>query len=429
MHPEPSRRDLLAAGAAGTLVAALPAAAPALPARRGTLKVGLVGCGGRGTGAAMQALRADKDTVLHAVGDMFTDRVDGALMALAGVKEIAERVQVPAERRFFGFDAYQHVIDSGVDVVLLVTPPGFRPQHFEYAVSKGKHVFMEKPVAVDGPGIRKCLAAAAAASAKNLTVFAGFCWRYDTRMREVFAKIQEGALGDVITVHTTYHTGTLSAKKRKPEWTDMEWQLRNWWHFTWISGDHIVEQAVHSVDRLAWALSDQMPVRCQALGGRQARQGAESGHAYDHFAVVYEYADGRRAFHTCRQIDGCPSDNTDYVYGTQGSAVINGWTPPHSLKDRSGKVTWTSSKEAKDMYQQEHDELFAGIRSGKVVQHGVQMCNSTLMAIMGRMAAYTGQTITWEQALNSKEDLLPRQLELGPIEVPPVAIPGRTKFS
>ena len=334
-----TRRDFVAASAL-SLGAASCTTLSGTP-NRGPLKIGLVGCGGRGTGAAVQALRADPDTVLHAIGDTFQDRVDSSLHNIKGeFKENADARVQTAGRQFVGFDAYQKVIDSGVDVVLLVTPPGFRPMQFEYAVNAGKHVFMEKPVAVDSAGIRRTAAAAEIAKQKKLTVFAGFCWRYDHRMREVFNKINEGALGEILSVHTTYHTGTLSAKLRKPAWTDMEWQLRNWWHFTWISGDHIVEQAVHSIDRLAWATGEKTPLRCQALGGRQARHGAESGHAYDHFTVVYEYADGKRGFHTCRQIDGCPSDNTDYVYGTKGMAVINGWAPPHQLKTLTGEVTW-----------------------------------------------------------------------------------------
>ena len=433
-----NRRDFLATSALSLGATACATGAGtsnlATDPRKGPLKVGLVGCGGRGTGAAVQALRADKEAVFWAIGDTFQDRLDGSLRGIVDSmgKDAGTKVECPKERHFVGFDAYKQVIDSGVDVVLLVTPPGFRPPQFEYAVEKGKHVFLEKPVAVDSAGLRRIQAAADLAKQKKLSVVCGFCWRFDTRMRAVFGKIHEGAIGDVVSVHTTYHTGTLSPKPRKPEWSDMEWQMRNWWHFTWLSGDHIVEQAVHSIDRLLWATNGKLPVRCIALGGRAARDSKgmqEQGHVYDHFTVIYEYADGNRTFHTCRQIDACPNDNTDYVYGTTGHAAINGWAPPHQLLNSKGEVIFASGKEAKDMYQQEHDEMFAGIRSGNVLWTGDAMCNSTMMAIMARMAAYTGQTITWEQAWKSQEDLVPKQLALGPIAMPPVAVPGVTKLT
>ena len=399
-------------------------------AQPSTLKVGLIGCGGRGTGAAMQALTADDGAVLTALADVFPERIDNALSGLT--KHFGERgthkLDVPAERRFVGFDAYQGLIDSGVDVVLLATPPAFRPSHFKACVEAGKHAFVEKPMAVDGPGIRTMYDSVEAARKKNVSVVSGFCWRYADAEREIFRRVHEGAIGDIITVHTTYHASTLAQRPRKPEWSDMEWQLRNWWHFTWLSGDHLVEQACHSVDRLAWAMNDKLPTRCVALGGRAARKGAESGHVFDHFTVIYEYDDGRRAFHTCRQIDNTPGDNTDYIYGTSGSAIVSGWIPARQIKDKANQVVWNYDGPSKDMYQNEHDALFASIRSGKPINDGTQMCNSTLMALMGRMAAYTGQTITWEQAMNSQENLLPEKLELAALPATTVAIPGQTKF-
>lgn len=428
-----TRREFLSA-AAGAL--ATPALAEAMAARHAfaggddTLRVGLIGCGGRGTGAAVQALRADKGTVLVAMADLFEDRLESSL---AGITEAmgdaaSQKVRVSAERKHLGFDAFQKVIDSDVDVVLLTTTPNFRPVHIEAAVRAGKHVFAEKPMAVDAPGVRRVLAAAAEAKKKNLGLVSGFCWRYGNAERAVFERINAGDIGKVMAVHTTYHTGTLSPRPRKPEWSDVEWQMRNWWHFTWISGDHIVEQACHSIDRLAWAMGDRTPVRCNALGGRAARKGAESGHVFDHFTVVYEYDDGARGFHTCRQIDGCPSDNTDYVYGTAGRAVVNGWIPQHDLFDLDGNVKWRYDGPRRDMYQNEHDAMFASIRAGRPINDGEFMMRSTMMAIMGRMSAYTGQMLTWEQALNSQEDLTPPNLGFGSMEVPPVAVPGVTKF-
>lgn len=398
---------------------------------RGTLRVGLVGCGGRGTGAARQALAADGGAVLVAMADVFPERMDECVARLTtAVGETgSQRVQVPPERRYAGFDGYQRVIDSGVDVVLLATPPGFRPAHFKAAVEAGKHIFAEKPVAVDAPGLRSVLESSRAAKAKGLNVVSGFCWRYAEAERATFARINDGAIGEVVTVHTTYHTNTLAPRPRQAGWSDVEWQLRNWWHFAWLSGDHIVEQAVHSIDKMAWATGDRTPVRCTALGGRAARRGAESGHVFDHFAVVYEYEDGKRCFHTCRQMDGCPSDNTDYVYGTKGSATVNGWVPTHSIRDARGREKWMYEGVRGDMYQNEHNVLFSAIRRGRPVNDGEFMCRSTMMGIMGRMSAYTGQTVTWEGAMGSKEELVPRELAMGmEMGVPAVAVPGRTKL-
>jgi myo-inositol 2-dehydrogenase/D-chiro-inositol 1-dehydrogenase len=444
---EVSRRGFIQAATVGVVIPALagcaaPGRAPASPGVKpvavslgrpftsDTIKVGLIGCGGRGTGAAMQALRADRGAVLHSVGDVFPERIESSLSSLAREfgSDAPAKVAVTEDRRFVGFDAYRRVIGSGVDVVLLTTPPGFRPIHLKAAVDAGKHIFCEKPMAVDAPGLRSVTASAAEARSRGLSLVSGFCWRYGDAERAVFDRVNSGAIGDIVTVHTTYHTGTLGARPRQPQWSDMEWQIRNWWHFTWLSGDHIVEQACHSIDRLCWAMNDRAPLRATCLGGRQARNGLESGHVYDHFAVVYEYEGGVRAFHTCRQIDGCPSDNTDYIYGTRGSCTVNGWTPLHVIRDLSGKTVWSYDGPRRDMYQNEHDVLFRSIRGGEARNDGDRMCRSTLMAIMGRMAAYTGQTVTWEQAMNSTEDLSPPEYGWVSLPVPPVSIPGKTKF-
>ena len=432
-----TRREFVAAGAAAV-------AAPHIIARTAwgaasgsdSIRVGLIGCGGRGTGACLQALKGDKASMLTAMADVFPDRLESSLKALNDElkEEASARVQVPDDQKFTGFDGYQRVLESDVDVVILTTYPHFRPAHLKAAVAAGKHVFAEKPVAVDAPGVRSVLASAAEAKAKNLAIMVGFCWRYNDGMRGTFEHIHGGGLGDVLSVHTTYHTGTLGKKARDAKWSEMEFQMRNWLHFTWLSGDHIVEQAVHSVDRLNWAMGgamgDKYPVRVNCLGGRQARTGEESGNVYDHFAAVYEYADGRRAFHTTRQMDGCPHDNTDYVYGTKGWCTINGWVPTYSVKDYKGTAIWKfPGRTDRDMYQNEHDELFASIREGKPINDCERGAYSTLAAIMARMSAYTGQTISWEQALNSTEDLTPPSYEWGPAPEVSVAIPGKTKFA
>ncbi len=402
------------------------------------LRVGLIGCGGRGTGAALQALRADAGAVLVAMGDVFEDRVKAAHAGLIEElgEEAATKVRVEEDKKFVGFDSYQKVIDSGVDVVLLCGYPAFRPMHRAAAVAAGKHVFVEKPLAVDGPGIRSVIESARKAKEKNLAMLVGFCWRHNPGMRGAFAQVHGGAIGDVVSVHTNYHTSTLSKRPRQAGWSEMEFQMRNWWHFAWISGDHIVEQSVHSVDRLAWAMNDVMPLRVTCLGGRAARTGEESGNVFDHFAAVYEHEDGRRAYHTARQIDGCPSDNSDYIHGTTGSCTVNGWKPVYEIRERSrrglGEVTWKGAgtpEEASAMYQLEHDALFRSIRMGDPINDGERSANSCLMAIMARQAAYTGQTVTWEMAMNSQESLVPATLSMGEAPAVQVAVPGKTKFA
>jgi predicted dehydrogenase len=425
-----NRRDFLkgstAAVVASSLAGQLALAPRVFAAGSDLLKVGLIGCGGRGTGAASQALHADPSVQLTAMGDAFADKIEDSLATLKNL-DVAEKVVVSSDRKFVGVDAYKQVIDSGIDVVILATPPHFRPAHLRYAVEKGKHSFVEKPVAVDGPGVRSMFATCELARQKNLAVVSGLCWRYHAGMRATFAQVLEGTIGEIVALQATYLTQTLKKFPRKAEWSDMEFQLRNWNGFTWLSGDFNVEQHVHSLDKVAWAMRDQAPVKCTGVGGRQARTGAESGNVYDHFSVVYEYANGVKAFCACRQMDGCANDVTDHVFGTKGVAR----TVDHLDVIAGGKTVWKyrpAKGDNNDMYQAEHDELFASIRNGTPIHNGEYMTKSTLMAIMGRMSAYTGKVITWEQALNSKETLGPAKFEWGPIPTPPVAVPGVTQF-
>ena len=397
--------------------------APTPTAALDKIEIGLVGCGGRGSGAARQALAADPGVVLTAMADVFPERIESSLERIS--KEAPEQVQVPEERRFVGFDAFQRLIDSGVDVVLLATPPGFRPEHLEAAIAANKHVFCEKPMAVDAPGVRKVLEVAATARKKKLSIVSGFCWRYSAAERATMQQIHDGALGDIRAVYTTYNASPLHTNERKPEWTDVEFQLRNWHHFNWLSGDHIVEQACHSIDKMAWAMNGELPDKAHAVGGRIAREGEPSGHIYDHFAVTYEYPSGARGFHMCRQISGAQYDNSDLILGEKGVCEISGWAPRHVIR---GENSWRYTGEKNDMYQQEHDELFKAIRAGEPMNDGDWMAYSTLLSIMGRMAAYTGQTVTWEQAFTSKEELSPDPLDWGSLAVPPVAIPGKSKL-
>ncbi|MFO1009949.1 MAG: Gfo/Idh/MocA family oxidoreductase [Planctomycetota bacterium] len=408
------------------------AAAPAViaaPERKlppEVLKVGLIGAGGRGTGAAFNALRAEKGTVvLHAIADILPDRVQGCL---AGLKESLgadadKLVQVTPERTWTGFDSYKKLLDSDVDVVILTTPPVFRPATLAYAVEKKKHIFCEKPVAVDAVGIRSVLASVEKARAAGLVLVSGLCWRYHNRQRELFGRIVDGQIGDVQAVYTTYNTGPNAFVPKKPGQSEMEHAIRNWYHYTALGGDHVVEQAVHSIDKMAWCFKDVPPKSVVAVGGRSTP--VQVGDRWDHFSATFDYGDGRKGFHMCRQWEGCANENHDYAYGTEGKATVRGWDPYQAIE---GKHPWVCTTPQNDMYQTEHDELFAAIRAGKAQNDGLRMTHSTLLALMVRMAAYTGQVITWEQALNSKESLALDSYAFGdlPARTPPV--PGRTPF-
>jgi myo-inositol 2-dehydrogenase/D-chiro-inositol 1-dehydrogenase len=396
-------------------------------ANTGPLKIGLVGCGGRGTGAAGQALNADKNVVLAAAADVFQDRLQIGLDAIRGEANVRDKVKVQPDHCFVGLDAYQKLLASDVDVVILATPPGFRPTHLKAAIAAGKHVFCEKPMAVDAPGLRTVLAAAEEAKKKQLSLASGFCWRSHYPKRETFSRVLDGAIGKIQTIYSTYNTGPVKeATLHGPGWSDLEKQLRNWYQFAWLSGDHIVEQAVHSLDMMSWAMGDTPPVRATAVGGRQVR--TSWGHIYDHFGVTYEYENGARGLHQCRQQSGCSNDYSVHMAGTKGNCTVDCSRNQHII---TGDNAWRYASKAPviDMYQVEHNEFFASIRSGNLINHGKWMAQSTLTAIMGRMAAYTGQTITWEQALNSQETLAPEKIEWDAmLTVPPVPMPGVTKL-
>jgi predicted dehydrogenase len=423
MLTAPTRRDLLGASA----VAATLAAAPHVyAAGSDVLRVGLIGCGSRGTGAASQALRADEHVKLVAMGDAFEDRLQTSLETLRKDEKVAGKIDVPPERCFVGFDAYRQVLAAGVDVVLLTTPPHFRPLHLKAAVEAGKHIFAEKPVAVDAPGVRSVLATCAEAKRKGLSVVSGLCLRYDNGFRATVKRLQDGAAGEVLTLQANDYRGSNWAKPRQPGSTDMQYQMRNWYNFTWLSGDFNVEQHVHFLDVCTWVMKDEYPVRAAGLGGRQVRTAPEDGHIYDHFAVVYEYAGGARLFSNCRQQRGLKNEISAHVVGTRGRAELS--ERRRGLWVRAAE-DWAYDGPANEMYQTEHDELFASVRAGKPINNGDYMAKSTLLAILGRMAAYTGQVITWEQALSSQEDLSPPRYDWDvALPDPPVAMPGRTRF-
>jgi len=424
MRPSDTRRDFIKAAALTGVMAAI----PSVHAAGGdVLRVGLVGCGGRGTGAATQALAADPNVSLVAMADAFEDRLIESLSVLKDDEKAALRVNVVPDRRFVGFDAYQTLIESGVDVVLLCTPPHFRPQHLRAAVQAGKHVFAEKPVAVDAPGVRSVLESCALAKTKGLSVVSGLCLRYDEGFRETVRRIHDGALGEVLTLFANDYRGGRWAKPRQSNWSEMTYQMRNWYNFTWLSGDFNVEQHVHYLDVCAWIMKDQYPSRAVGMGGRQALTGPEYGQIYDHFSVIYEYEGGARLVSDCRQQPGCKNDISLQALGTRGRAHLSEGRKALRIQADGGK--WTYDGPKNEMYQAEHNALFAGIRSGKPLNNGEYMARSTLLAVMGRMAAYTGQEVTWEMAMNSKETLSPARYDW---DAPPpasrIAIPGQTPF-
>ncbi len=425
-----SRRDFLKTGAAvaGTVGLNLSMNAGAFAAGGDQLKVGLVGCGGRGTGAAQQALTADSQVKLTAVADVFPQSIENALGQLKANKRIADQVAVTDEFKFVGLESYKKLIDS-CDVVLLASPPGFRPYHLRAAVEAGKHIFTEKPMATDGPGVRSVIESVKIAKEKKLGMVAGFCWRYDLPRRELFKRIHAGEIGEVLAAYGTYLTGPVKpmppASTRPKDISDLEWMVRNWYNFTWLSGDGLVEQAIHTVDWLQWVAKDAPPTKCTAVGGRQIP--AHGGNIFDHIEVNYEWENGMRGFMAQRQISGCHSENSLYVMGTKGHARIAGFGK--DAVSISGTNSWKYEGPSPDMYQQEHDEFFDSIRTGKPINDGDRMVTSTLTGIMGRMAGYTGKQVTWDMALNSKEVLVPEIKSWNDVvKVAPMAQPGITPF-
>lgn len=426
MNVEPShRRDFLRASAA---IAAAGLAAHAFPsgafARIGAsrLRIGVIGCGGRGTGAAVDALNASPDTEIVALADVMQDRLAGCRNSLASDgNPHAARAKVPEERCFGGFEGYKQLLDSGVDCVILATPPHFRPMHFAAAVERSKHVFMEKPVAVDPVGVRAVLAAAEVAERKRLNVVAGTQRRHEQCYLEAMARIRDGAIGRITSARVYWNQGGLWMHKRRPEWSDMEWQLRNWLYFAWLSGDHIVEQHVHNLDVACWAL-EELPRNVSGMGGRQVRTSPDYGHVFDHFAVDYEYESGVSVTSFCRQIDGCAGRVEEVIHGTEGRAVLSS-----GRAQIFGKSPWRFSGRQESPYVVEHRNLIAGITgAGPYINEGRQVALSTMLAVAGRMSAYTGKSLTWEQALTSTLDLSPPAYEMGELPTPEVAVPGRT---
>jgi predicted dehydrogenase len=423
----PNRRRFLAASSATAAMIAFPNVVRAQGAANNQkLKIGLVGCGGRGTGAAQQALSADPNVVLWSIGDAFDSQIKNALKYFG---KFADKVDVPETRQFSGLDAYQKVIDSGVDVVLLTSPPAFRPLHLKAAVEAGKHVFAEKPMAVDMAGINSILESARIAKEKGLTLQHGYCWRFSPDTREGYGKVLSGELGRIISVYGTYMANvpkpSTNIDTRNPEWGDVEWQLRNWLGHEWLSGGPLLEQAIHTVDKVAWAMGDVAPIAARATGGRIQR--SDDGNVYDHYDVVYEYPGGVMCHVAQRQMKGTFNEVVDRVYCEKGMLEAPGRV---FTRDASGKTTWAFRGNKTNMYQVCHNEWFAAIREGKELNTGEFMAKSTMLGLLGREAAHTGQRVTWEQLLASKQDIAPDNLKLSDAHpVPPVPIPGVYKLA
>ena len=377
------------------------------------LKAGLVGCGGRGSGAALDFLAAGNGLQITALGDAFQDKLDACRAALK-----AKGHEIADENCFVGFDNCKKVTDSGVDVVLLCNPPIFRPDDFDYVVEKGKHCFLEKPGATDPTGVRQVLIAGKKAAQQGLTVVTGTCLRSSKDIVETYRRVAGGAIGDILSVHVSRMGGALWFRQREPGWNDMEYILRNWVSFCRTSGDFVVEQFVHEIDLMTWFLGGKIPVSAEATGGRQRRV---TGDMYDHMSITYVYENGMRAHCTSRQIGGCDNKTVCMLYGTKGyadarnSKIYNydgtvAWEYPSPRRDDPDQ-TWA----VPDMYEQEHVRLVTSIRTGKSVNEVEQLAHSTLIAIMGRESAYTGKFITWDQMMASDQNLRFPKNEFGPI--------------
>ncbi len=414
-----SRRDFVkssAAAAAG--LAFMQRGNFAYAAGADTIRYGLVGCGGRGTGAAANAFNAADGVVLVAIGDLFEDHLDESKPKLK--EQLGDAYQVPSDREFVGWDAYRHVIDSEIDVVIFATPPVFRPIHVPYAVEKGRHIFMEKPIAVDPAGARLFFDVAEEADRKGLSIVAGTQRRHERQYLETMQRIHDGAIGDVVAGQVYWNQGGLWKVDRQPGWSDVEHQVRNWLYYTHISGDHVVEQHIHNIDVANWACQSH-PVKATGVGGRQERVSPEYGYVYDHFAVDLEYPNGARILSMCRQQDNTARYVGEHIMGTKGTSNAASWI--------RGENTFRFDGENPNPYVQEHTDLIESIRSGNPINETRRMAETNLSAIMVREAAYTGQEITWDDVLNATQKLTPDTWEFGDAPIFSAATPGKTELN
>lgn len=400
-----------------------------------TIRVALIGCGGRGSGAASQALSTTGETKLVAMADAFKDRLEGSLNNIKGQHK--DKVNVSEDHKFIGFEGYKQAI-ALADVVVLATPPGFRPIHFEEAIRQGKHVFTEKPVAVDAPGVRRVLAAGEEAKKKGLKVGVGLQRRHRACYLDGMKRIHDGAIGDVLAMRCYWNGTTPWVKPRKDleekagrPLTEIEYQMRNWYYFVWLCGDHICEQHIHNLDVMNW-VKNGYPVRAHGMGGVEVRKGPDYGEIFDHHAVEFEYADGTRMFSQCRHINGCWGNVSEHLVGTKGTAEFA--DPATAIIRGENAWRWRKPDNVRDAYQQEHDDLFEAIRNDKPYNEAEYGAKSTMTAILGRMATYSGKLLEWDKAINSNIDVMPRTFawDAEPPVKPgsdgwyPHAVPGKT---
>ena len=416
---ETSRREFIrttTAAVVGGTLASTGTMTGAWAAGSDEIRVGVIGCGGRGTGAIDNVLEAAEGVRIVAMGDLFPDRLAASVANLA---KHGERAAVPPERQFSGWNAYEQVIASDVNYIILASPPAFRPAHLKAAIAAGKHVFTEKPVTVDVAGYRTVLEVYEQARQKNLGIAAGTQRRHHAAYREALQRVQDGAIGEIVAARAYWNQGGLWHKAREAGWSDMEYQVRNWLYYTWLSGDHIVEQHVHNIDVVNWGMNA-IPVRVFGVGGRQARTDPEYGHIYDHFGLEYEYANGVWMMSMCRQQQGTPGLVAEALVGIRGSML----THDGRAYEITGPDAWKWTGEYTNPYVQEHTNLIASIRSGSPINELKQVADSTFTAIAGRHAAYTGKVISFEQLMTEEESLVPQTLSFGPMPTPPVAVPG-----
>lgn len=422
------RRTFLraSAGWAAATTAGLEIGRSAWAAGGDTIKIGLIGCGGRGTGAAIDALDADPGTRLVAMADLFADKVEASLAKIR--EKHGERAQVDADHRLTGFEAYRQVIDAS-DVVLIACASKFHPYYLRAAVDAGKHVFVEKPHGIDPAGIRATQEACDLAKTKNLCVLSGLHNRYDPGVRETMQRIHDGAIGEIVAMEVNFLRAPYAIVERQSGWSELEYQFRNWYHFSWLSGDDVIQSLVHSVDKACWAMHEEPPLKAHGLAGRSASFGSQYGDMFDHHSVVYEYANGTRLYALCRTQKGCHEAVSDYVFGTKGRASLLNYKI-------EGAVNWDYPGPFPSPYKEEHKALFAAIRSGKPVNSGYHMGNSTMVAVLGQIVCYTGRQLNWKKAVNSDFAFEPRQcnwqtdppVKPGPDGQYPIAIPGVTKL-
>ena len=400
-----------------------------------TIKLGLIGCGGRGSGAAVDALSADSNTQLWAMADVFADKIESSVKNLS--TQFADRVQVDPARRFAGLEGYQGVIENS-DVVLIACASRFHAPYALATVKAGKHVFVEKPAAVDVAGIHQLLEADELAKQNGTGMLAGLTYRYHLGRRQAIERIHDGQIGEIVAIQCDYLRSPYRLVERRPEWSETEYQFRNWYHFTWLSGDDVPQSLIHNLDSALWAVGDEPPLQAYGLGGRSTQFQEEMGTSFDHHSVIFEYTNGRRIYGSVRTAVGCFGNNRDIFHGTKGRCLFAGFAAP-KFTDLAGETTWQADADAskKSPYRQEHLEFLQSIREGRPFQRGKQLAISTMASVLGQMAVYTGRRVTWEDAMQSKFAFPPEgevRMDMEPPVQPgddglyPIAIPGITKL-